>query len=1344
MLEEAEEINGTIEVANMNGDVHQMSSGQRLDRWRDQSTPAMSAEMPTRSRKTTVKRPTRGDGATILTQNDRYSVKLLPSTPKELRRNGMAYRGGTGAGHLALAVTRDKAYVWDYTLHAPASNPRIFELPFATKSSEPLPHCAFVTSGTTSDVGLILLAANTGKIVFYESIERAASLGLFHERDAGVEGALPSLYSGETVTTLVSASHAGFVVILSSGRIAQITTRDAQGKARVFAQFLHASESSSGGLLGSIKGFLGAGSWRTEVAAVRIRALGTRGRIQVISLTERAVLQIWDLEWNGQYTFKSTIDFKEVITRELRRRGLPESQGQAESVKALDFRIQGRASSGGELVAAGVDLPIDFVVMLEVGTPDNRTYVLANIGLEGQRVQVTNLVYLDKYSNRASRKHRVKPRLHLTRADKIAVVAFEDAIAFAAIDEPVFDGPEAQLHASYIQPPAFEDIVYLRKDKETSIVDSYNNDDATGSESILAFIAGAGLLRIAVAEPATQSENTPISIKTRIEQAVFHGALQDANVIDFSRIDQSQYSLEEVEEASLAISSEILDSSSTFVSTSSTSMETHLTYKAQALRALITHIRENFPAFSKSSTWRLMWDAEKVAASQQMWQAFEEHVAACSQTKRKATVMDEVCALVVQELQVSQDLAQEDDAVRCFFIHYLNRLDKLLVMIYNFLKYLKTQNDKDSQTVVRLVTEADDLWNRGLETVFSFRTEHATTYGIAPSSIQDGVLTDEIEQAELPEAWTSTDAMLKAAVRMVEISRGFANDEWDKTAPIADMAAILKPLIFQLNEQNPRLVELSCAVYQERIHWLASRPTEKDRDVAERLRINYESTRYDQFRSLAVLGQVEAGMQLAEKYRDMHTLTEIVIGEMQYLVGEIATTEQQEQQQMLAAARQLKSRVASYFERFGDDWANAYFDEGFSGSGGHMLRDGQQNCQAALTKYLRAEPSRAKVCWINDVTADTDFEHAGKCLLSAAQEQETNLWNKNVGLSMAKLTLLAAQEDSKEASSVLSQDQLYNALPENELELVDIQSRLYRHFVPEIQHCIDRQAELEIAMQRFGFKNQDLHALKQLLEQNVNSILDHTVLSAPELIDVLTLMDSIINTDVDDRNLGGTEFFLALKALNAIATTIPQHRFETLLQLIWKRCYLHDDWIELNTAAQQETKSSSDRTAFRLRQTAPWRTLYHALDENLFDDENSRVRYLSPSECLGAGCRTEDLEYRWQSMDILAPIMQDNKVHDEQLQAFIEDRRLEMWVEGCFDAVRKEIKEEAEEEAAVLLREREVEGVLEGDTGAGAGAVNGGLVNGRGVHGAGANGYVDGGKDEHVGEGESDDDVEMG
>ena len=1297
-----EEVNGTIEVSQPNGDIHPESSGRGKGRPRKHSTPMPGVDIPLRGKKSSVKRPTRGDGATVLTQNERYSVKMLPSTPKELRREGVEYRGSLDAAHHALAVTRQRAYIWDYTSHAPVSNPRVFDVPFPARDNDPLPFGALVAHATSTDIGLVLVSSTTGKVVFYESIERAASLRLFQDSSNGVEGSLGSLFNGETVVDLTSADHAGFIVTFSSGRIAQMTLRDTQGKARVFAQFLRATEPSSGGIFGSLKGILGGAYWKRDVTAVRTRHLGTRGQMQVISITERAEVQIWDLDWSGQYTFKSTIDCREVMSHELRKLQSPESQGQSESLMVVDFAILEKTSNNNNQIATvGAELPVELAVLVRQGSVGVHSYALAEITVQGSEVSTGQVVVLDSYQSRSGPMAQSRPHLILPKPRHTAFVAFPDALVLSNINEAETDSPEAQLHASYVSPGAFEDCVYLKQDHNITILDACEEENRGSTAYSIVFVKGAGLVRVSAVDPTTTAQESTIPIKNKIEQAVFHGALQDGNVIDFSRHVDATLSSQEIEYAALEISNEILRSTSPFISTDPTSIDAHLDYKAQACRALVTHVRQNYPTLSTTTMWRLLWDAEKVAAAQQLWKAFEEHVAACSQKKRTATLMDEISAVVQQQSDPeSPEIASDSETVRSFFIHSLHRIERLLTMACTFLRMLSKETDKSPATKVRLVVEADDLWNRSLETVFSFRAENAAAYGIVPQFVEDGVLTDAAEYAGLPEFWTSTETMLKSASNICRVSRQLAQEEFEKDEQDLE----LKTLVLRVGDENPRLIQSLCNIYRERISWLTSRGTEKDREISEKLQMNYEKTRYDQFRALADVAQTEAGLKLAEKYKDMHILTEMVVAEMQYTLEELHRASEQEKPELLNYIAAMTKRIGKYFERFGNDWANAYFDFGFDGNNaGIMFKDAQENWPDALTEYLRAEPSRARVCWINDITAKEDFPRASETLLLVAREQETKLWAKKVELSMSKLALLAKQEGSQDSGERMSESEWQNAMPDSDLEVIDIQEQLYSHLLPEIIHCIDHQAELEVSMQKFGLKNQDLHALRRLLETGLDRILGHLALSVDELIDVLTLMDCSVADDAFDRNLQGEEVFFALKALNAAAPSMPQPRFETLLQLIWKRCYVYDDWVSINSVQKQ----SDEEVGQKLRQTVPWRTLYYAMDQGFFDSPNCHVRHLLPSECLGAGCLPEELDYRWPDPDILDPILHDNKIQDEQLQGYVTDRRLDQWIEACMNSVKKAVQEESEENAEKSRMEREFEKHMDQDE------INGNKANGR-------------------------------
>jgi len=171
---------------------------------------------------------------------------------------------------------------------------------------------------------------------------------------------------------------------------------------------------------------------------------------------------------------------------------------------------------------------------------------------------------------------------------------------------------------------------------------------------------------------------------------------------------------------------------------------------------------------------------------------------------------------------------------------------------------------------------------------------------------------------------------------------------------------------------------------------------------------------------------------------------------------------------------------------------------------------------------------------------------------------------------------------------------------------------------------------------------------------------------------------------VNEDALEGSEFYLALRVLDAMAVGMPQDRLEITLQLIWKRCYIYDadTW---NTLEQSEDVKAT------IRHTAVWRTLELALDDGFFDRFDCYVRYLAPTECLGAGCRAQDLDFRWSNPDILDPILADNRTHDEQLGDFLATQRLDKWMQSLFKDATSAFLERAEQKSEALDREREFE-----------------------------------------------------
>jgi len=858
------------------------------------------------------------------------------------------------------------------------------------------------------------------------------------------------------------------------------------------------------------------------------------------------------------------------------------------------------------------------------------------------------------------------------------------------------ESPEAQFHQhdqSIMEstPELYEETIHLRPNRGLAIQNVCEETPRGNSSYVVAFVKSAGLVRISAVDvhtlPDALANGAKLSPKSKIEQAVFHGALQPDNIIDFSRRTESKFKDDDIEQAALDVSHEIFRAETSFtnvISPSPTSMEQHLAMKAKALKALAGFVRQNYPVLSRSAMWRLLWDAERVAAGRQLWIAFEEHVAMSMQDgKRKATVLDELCEWFVDEKDAYtlRDDLKDEDSVRKFFIGGLHRLEKLLQYTHLLLKDLKGEPNKTREErrlpeiIMRSVYQANDIWIGALETAFTFRTDNCSDYGILPELMGDGILVDPTEYVDVPEFWTSTEAITSWTVLVAAYSRHFATEYYNPdTMPVAADTTT------EIALSSPRLVTLYCLQAREGILWRASRHSPKEQERSRELQQDFVENRYQLCRQLAAVGQSEAGMKLAERYEDMHTLTDMVIAEEQYFVEELQRTDLSQENLGIAmdSRGQLQARVRKYFDKYGTKWADEFFDKLFSGANiGDRLEQAQLRWKTALATYLRSHPSRAKICWINDVTTENDFAHASEVLAHNAEKQESRLWAKKVELSMSKLALLAANEAG--GLRMTSEAAIKETSPAKDLVLVDVQEKVERHFQRDTTGTIDHEAAVEVVTKKYGQHLVDYPHLRKTFENALSLLLDHRTLDIEQLLDVLTLMDVKVNSE-DSDNLQHAETLNALVALDAAAPTMPPNRFETHLQLVWKRCYIYDDWAAVHLSKK---KSDAERVQ-NLRGTALWQSLYQILASGFLEADEAggggdggggrHVRFMLPSECVGSACLPDDLAYRFPNEDILDPILRDCKIQDDVLQAFVVDRRLDEIVADCLRDVKREIE----------------------------------------------------------------------
>ncbi|KAG9705829.1 hypothetical protein KCU59_g22557, partial [Aureobasidium melanogenum] len=300
------------------------------------------------------------------------------------------------------------------------------------------------------------------------------------------------------------------------------------------------------------------------------RPLPARREIQAIAATETGQIYTWHLAWSGQPTFRGAFDFRQFLQNELAI-----SLGE-NIISLLDMAITPASSAP--------DAPLQLVLFVQAGSVSSPSYAMAQVTMETQDgARLDGIIRINTVSPDSPATSR--PRLLLPKPGHTAFIVFEHEVVVASITKS----------------SSFQDVIRLRSDKHVTIEGACEEDliDTRGTSSCAIFIKGHGLARIS----ATQTNASHSSIKTKIEQAIFYGTMSD-NVLDFSRRPYDRYDIEETEEAALSISAEIVRSTSHFIPPLTSSMEAHLQNRIKAIRALILHLRSDYPPVSRPTSWR--------------------------------------------------------------------------------------------------------------------------------------------------------------------------------------------------------------------------------------------------------------------------------------------------------------------------------------------------------------------------------------------------------------------------------------------------------------------------------------------------------------------------------------------------------------------------------------------------------------------------------------------------------------------------------------------------------------------------------------------------------------------
>ena len=1033
----------------------------------------------------------------------------------------------------------------------------------------------------------------SGKITYWESISSATTLDFMRQQRNGVEDTVPGMYSGETVIQIAGAESAtGFVLAFSSGRMAYMSVRDAHGRPQISVLFLRTNLGpSNAGFFGSIRNALSQAAIQGDIVAVRSDRSSTQGERTIVAATSKGRLHAWRVHRGGHHDVLAEHDAREDIVAAICDRDRLAAKFPSESFRIHDLThtppgLDDKYSDMTQLRQTPESDEYQHLLLLtSMSTRTSCRYTLVEVLLPDSvshdaPVMIGTIRPITSYSTPPDAHALAKPRLYLPRPGLAAFVVFDRAAVVASIARQP-DSPESQLmEDTRVIPATYEDVIDLRQDPTLEIMGSgYEEPFAPGSEdarvvrvksknpSIVLVVRGAGCLRITTTDiDRFASEKPPrITAKSKLEQAVFFGIKED-NPLVFDIPRELPFSDKELGDAALELSHDILSSGTPHLIAGSIHLDSHMRLRAQTLEKLMAHLRCLKVNLDRVTRWQLLWNAEKLQAAKYVWKKHEEFINT-RPTENKKDIVAEIVEYIRSEEKSQPDVARgETDQLRHWFVHDTARMNIFLAWAYEVIKY-SSKAGLDQLSLTRFILEAIQINIDAIHESMEYRKKNLGHYGLERESLVNGILFAEYEG--LPQPWTSDQYITNNLKRLVELASEWANQHYlsDSTSEVE------QGLIRQIRGSLPSLTEIYLTALQEMSRWALSSDNSKTVTLGQSFEETYERDRHDKVVLLSQSENWDAAVKLAEHHRSLSALAEIMISEISSIRERLEEGAlSPEQIKRLEERMATKERqVEGYFAAYGKEFAFPFYQCQLEQHGVDAVLE-YKGDKHLKTMFLRTKPELARVSWINDIIGEEDIMRAADTLLELGLSHEQQIWNKKIELSLGKLARMAEATNSASKSLYSAQDATIDATVadagveaiDKELAIIKIQDMLYGQIRPVVSVALDESEELPMAMEAFPLKiPKKYKVLSEIYELGIGRLLKHEALDPMTLIELLTL----IELQPDLKEMISDQFFLAIQVANYGLAGEERDQAE---RLIWRRCYLREDWTKINNTSQKD------------------------------------------------------------------------------------------------------------------------------------------------------------------------------
>ncbi|KAI1822120.1 Non-repetitive/WGA-negative nucleoporin C-terminal-domain-containing protein [Xylaria intraflava] len=1252
----------------------------------DVSATVPRQELSVRSKKTRPgDRLHKGDGTTLLSANIAFEVRKLPALPERVKLDATSRQHGfidssTGS---ALSLTHTHAIVWPYMATSISPESFVFTLPHPSKhSTDPLPLGSLVSpSASSSEPGLVIVMPMSGKITYWESISSATALDFMRQQRTSVEDSIIGMLSNERVIELVNVeTAAGFVLSFSSGRVAYLSVRDAQGRPKVSVQFLRTSLGPSrGGFFGSLRNVLSQSAVQGDIAAVRADRSSKQGECTVVAATSKGRINSWRIHRGGHHDLLAELDVRNAALEAIQQVDETSSMLTLDAFKIVDFCFVPKSMSSKYTDMSKLrQLPASdnqqhLLLLTSLDDKNKVRYSLVEVAIQNgespeNAVDIGMVRLISSFSTPPDPHALAKPRLYLPKPAVIAFIVFDHAVVVASIALPPVSPDSQIMQDSHTLPIGFEDVVDLRRDPTLEVVGSgfeepqiYDlGDDEVQSvrvkpknPTVVLLVRGAGVIRVAVPDYMRFASITPpkLTAKVKLEQAVFFG-IKEGNPLIFDVQHDIRFSDKEYGEAALELSEEILTSTGPHLSPLAARLDTNIKDRVGYLDKMMAHLKSIEVNLDRSTKWQLIWNAEKMHVASTLWRKHEDFLHMRSSDSKK-TIVAEIVEFIRSEEKSKPDRAKgETDELRHWFIHDVHRMELFIAWAYEVIKHNSIAK-LDAVSLTRLIYEASDLYNSTIRDAYLFRQLHLDLYGLKGEKLSHGIL--DGDYSGLPTPWTANRFVANNIKRQVELAT-----EWIKQDPESLTDEQLS-LIRRTREILPEMTEVYLSVLQELARWKIASGDPKFVAEGQKFEELYKEDRHAKVVLLSQSENWEAAIKIAETHRALHALAEVLTREIDILRDDLSvlgnTPAQVEKMESRLAEKEYKVRQC--FETYGEDFAFPFYDYLFTTYGVDALL-GYEGDKKYKTMYLRTRPELAKISWINDIVSEEDIDRAADTLLDLGLTQKQQVWSKKIELSLGKLARLAESSHPAGKALMAAQEVTIGGLAEDsrvdtidkELAVIGIQIDFYDTQIrPIIRVALDESEELGLVREALTLKYPKKYkVLSQLFDDAMKQLVNHDALDPLTLIDLLTM----VALPQETKETMADQFFLAIQVASNGLHGDERVQAE---RLIWRRCFLREDWTVINNTSMKDDEETMDV----LGQTDLFQ-LYCTLYAN---QQNGRPKMahprVPPSQAAGVYTQTLDGRFANREKTYREKMLEAMRWEDAELRKHIEKHRLEEW-----------------------------------------------------------------------------------